>query len=393
MQEVMKAAKPAPVRVCHVVASLDRLGGHGVQAVRLIEALNREPGAGIEAELLPINPRLRWPFNLLLKVKYLRTVVNTIAYLWTLFVKLPSFDVVQVYSASYFSFIIAPAPAVLIAKLYGKPVILHYHSGEAEDHLRRWPRTTRPIMRLVDEIVVPSGFLVEVFARFGFSARAIFNLVDTSRFRFRDRQFLRPSFMTNRLLEPIYNISCVLRAFALIQQRYPEARLTLASHGWMRPQLEEEARLLGLKNTVFTGRVPPTEMPDVYEAHDIFLNATDIDNMPSSIIESYSCGLAVVTTRAGGIPYILTHEETGLMVDLKDHQAMAASAIRLIEDQELASRIIRKAREECGKYTWSQVRNDWIELYHKLAGAEISPQVKSEGASLNHNQAIAERTR
>jgi hypothetical protein len=115
MQEVMKAAKP--VRVCHVVASLDRLGGHGVQAVRLIEALNREPGARIEAELLPINPRLNWPFNLLLKVKYLRTVVNTIAYLWTLFLKLPSFDVVQVYSASYFSFIIAPLPAVLVAKL------------------------------------------------------------------------------------------------------------------------------------------------------------------------------------------------------------------------------------------------------------------------------------
>jgi glycosyltransferase involved in cell wall biosynthesis len=373
----MKAARPAPIRVCHVVASLDRLGGHGVQAVRLIESLNREPGSGFEAELLPINPRLSWPFNLLLKVKYLRTVVNTIAYLWTLFVRLPAYDVVQVYSASYFSFVIAPLPAVLIAKLYGKPVILHYHSGEAEDHLRGWPRTTRPIMRLVDEIVVPSGFLVEVFTRFGFRARAIFNLVDTSRFRFRDRQPLRPLFMTNRLIEPLYNISCVLRAFALIQQRYPEARLTIASHGWMRPQLEEEARSLGLKNTVFTGRVPPEEMPDVYDAHDIFLNATDIDNMPSSIIESYSCGLPVVTTNVGGIPHILAHEATGLMIQRNDHQAMAASAIRLLEDQELASSIIRNARKECAKYTWSQVRNDWIELYRRLAGEKGSPRNES----------------
>jgi glycosyltransferase involved in cell wall biosynthesis len=389
----MKAAKPAPVRVCHVVASLDRLGGHGVQAVRLIEALNREPGAGIEAEALPINPRLSWPFDLLLKVKYLRTVVNTIAYLCTLFLKLPSYDVVQVYSASYFSFIIAPLPAVLIAKLYGKPVILHYHSGEAEDHLRRWPLTTRPIMRLVDEIVVPSDFLVEVFARFGFRARAIFNLVDLSRFWFRERRPLRPLFLTNRNHEPLYNVGCVLRAFALVQQHYPEARLTVAGDGWMRPQLEEEARLLGLRNADFTGHLPQGEMAARCDAHDIYLNATNVDNMPSSITESYSCGMAVVTTNAGGIPYILTHEQTGLMVNLNDHQAMAASAIRLLEDQELAARIIRNARQECAKYTWSQVGDDWIELYRRLAGAEISPPVKSEGASSNHNRAMAGRTR
>jgi glycosyltransferase involved in cell wall biosynthesis len=365
MQEVMNAAKP--LRVCHVVVSLERLGGHSIAATRLIEAFAGEPEAGIEAELLPTNPRLPAPFSLLLKVKYLRTIVNTVVYLLSLFIKLPRYDVVQVYAASYFSFVITPAPAVLIAKLYGKPVILHYHSGEAEDHLRRWPLTTRLVLRLADEIVVPSEFLVDIFARFGFRARAIFNLVDFSRCRFRERNPLRPVFITNRLLEPPYNIGCALRAFALIQQRYPEARLTVASHGWLRPQLEELARALGLRNTVFTGRIPFHEMPAVYDAHDIYLNPADVDNMPGSITESFACGLAVVTTDAGGIPYILTHEETGLMVSINDHEAMAASAIRLIENQGLASRIIRNSHEKCLNYSWSQVSPNWIELYRKLA--------------------------
>lgn len=376
MKEAIKTGKP--LRVCHVVASLDWIGGHSVAATRLIEAFAQEPEAGIEAEILPINPRLWWPFCRLLKIKYVRTVVNTIAYLLTLFIKLPRYDVVQVYAASYFSFVIAPAPAVLVAKLYGKPVILHYHSGEAEDHLRRWPLTTRPILRLADEIVVPSGFLVDVFAKFGFRARAIFNLVDLSRYRFRERRPLRPVFLTNRLHEPLYNVGCVLRAFALIQKRYPEAQLTVAGDGWMRPQLEELARSLGLRNTVFTGRVPYEEMPAVYDEHDIYLNGTDVDNMPSSITESYASGVAVVTTDAGGIPYILIHEETGLMVERNDHEAMAAGAIRLVEDQELASRVIRNARKTCLNYAWPRVGADWIELYRKLAKSPGSPKLESE---------------
>ena len=101
----------------------------------------------------------------------------------------------------------------------------------------------------------------------------------------------------------------------------------------------------------FIGWVPFEAMPDLYDAADIYLNANDIDNTPVSILESFAAGLLVVTTEAGGIPYILEHERTGLMVKCGDHEALAASAIRLLEDPVLAPRLAHNARESVRPFT------------------------------------------
>jgi len=223
-------------------------------------------------------------------------------------------------------------------------------------------------MRWADVIVVPSGYLVEVFGRFGLPARYIYNIIELERFRYRERRPLSPVFLVSRLLEPLYNVACVLRAFHLIQRRYPEARLTVAADGYLRPKLERLAfKELKLKNTEFIGFVPFEKMPEMYDAADVYLTATNIDNMPSSITECMSSGLPVVTTDAGGIPYIVTHEETCLMVPRDDPEAMAAAALRLLEDNELAVRLTRQARESSRKFTWPAVRDEWVSLYHELA--------------------------
>jgi L-malate glycosyltransferase len=360
--------KDRPIRICHVAPSLDMLGGQSIQAARLLEGLKESPE--VEAELLPINPTLSGPLRRLQRVKYARTVVNTLAMLIILIVRLPRYDIVQVYAASYFSFLLTPAPAVLIAKLYGKRVIMHYHSGEAEDHLSHWRWMAAPVIRLADAVIVPSGYLVDVFARFGLRARAIFNIAALDEYRFRGRKPLRPVFFTSRSHEPLYNVPCVLRAFALIQAQYPQARLTVGGDGGERHRLEQLARELKLRNTIFTGLIPFDRMPAVYDTHDIYLTATDIDNMPNSITECFAAGLPVVTTNAGGVPYVVRHEETGLMVGRDDHEALAANAIRLIEDQELGAAIASRAREECAQYAWPLIKGQWLAIYRALARHE-----------------------
>lgn len=354
-----------PIRVCHVAPSLDLIGGQSIQAARLLEKLKEEPG--IEAELLPINPRLPRPLRRLQRIKYARTIVTALATLILLLVRLPRYDIVQVYAASYLSFLLVPAPAVLIAKLYGKRVIVHYHSGEAEDHLRHRYWMATPVIRLADIVIAPSGYLVDVFARFGLFARAIFNVAELEMYAFRERRPFRPVFFTSRSHEPLYNVACVLRAFALVQQRFPEASLTVGGDGWQRPQLEQLARELGLRNTVFTGRIPFDRMPAMYGAHDIYLMANDIDNMPNSVIECFAAGLPVVTTNAGGLPYIVKHEKTGLVVQCGDYAALAANAVRLVENQELAAGIARRAREECARYAWPLIKEQWLAVYLTLA--------------------------
>src|SRR5215213_3234413 len=241
------------VRVLIIAASLDILGGQAVQAQRLIKHLQDEPS--LEVSFLPINPRLPGALRKLQSIKYVRTVTTSILYIVNLLRLVPKYDVIHIFSASQWSFLIAPTPAIFIGKLFGKKVLLNYHSGEAENHLRRWRRSTIPILNLVDKVVVPSQFLVKVFASFGIEASAIFNDIDLTRFEFRERVPLRPVFLSNRNLEALYGVDSLLRAFALIQQQVPEATLTVVGHGSQREALESLASELDLKNILFTGRI------------------------------------------------------------------------------------------------------------------------------------------
>ncbi|MBI3652050.1 MAG: glycosyltransferase family 4 protein [Acidobacteria bacterium] len=352
------------IRVGVMVASLDILGGQAIAALRLLEGLSHS--ANIAAELLPINPRLPKPLRWLQRIKYVRTLVTFAYYVITLLVKVPRFDVLHVFSASNFSFLLAPAPAVLIGKLYGKRVIVNYHSGEAEAHLRNWRRTALPILRLADRLIVPSGFLVEVFARFGLKAQAIYNTIDLSKFRFHRHHPLRPVMFSNRNFENHYNVACALRAFALVQQQLPEARLIVAGDGSQRLKLHALAAELKLRNTEFIGAVAPETMAGLYDLADIYVNSSVVDNMPLSILEAFACGLAVVTTNAGGIPFVVENGRNGLVVESGDAQALAAGVLRLLENQDEADRLIMQARQDCQRYTWEVVGHQWVALYEEL---------------------------
>jgi glycosyltransferase involved in cell wall biosynthesis len=387
-----RGAIAEPLRVLIVAPGLEILGGQAVQAARLLSRLREEPS--LRVSFLPINPRLPGPLGKLQEIKYVRTILTSLLYWTNLLARVHRYDVIHIFSASYFSFLLAPAPAILVARLYGKKTVLNYRSGEAEDHLRRWRRTAISLIKMVDETVVPSGYLVDVFARFNLHARSIFNFVDTARFRFRERKPLRPVFLSNRNFEPLYNVACTLRAFAIIQKRFPEASLTVAGDGSQREELLRLASELDLQRTEFIGRVAPAQMHELYDAADIYLNSPDIDNMPGSIIESYAAGLPVVTTDAGGIPYILTHSETGLMVQRGDYEAMAACAVRLLENDRLAHEIASRAYAECSKYSWTSVRDRWLELYFEVAqrrGVERRP-LTAEAEKVSEGEKVRERS-
>jgi glycosyltransferase involved in cell wall biosynthesis len=360
-----------PIRLLLVAPSLRILGGQAVQANSLLEHLSREPM--FEVSFLPHNPRLPGPLNLLQSIKYLRTLVTSLVYCIRLLIEVPKNDIIHVFSASYLSFLLAPTPAIFIGRFFGKKVILNYHSGEAEDHLRCWPRTSVPIMKLADELIVPSRYLIDVFSKFGLRAYAISNIIDQDKFQFRERNPLLPIFLSNRNLYPLYNVACSLRAFARIQQRFPEARLTIAGGGRQRPYLEALARELRLQNVEFRGFVPPDKMSELYDEAHIFLNSSNIDNMPGSILDSFACGLPVVSTNAGGIRCIITHGRTGLLVPKNDYEAMASWAIRLFETPELAQSVVRNAYEETPAYTWRAVREMWLATYLRLVGMSHRP--------------------
>jgi glycosyltransferase involved in cell wall biosynthesis len=357
---------PRPLHVAIVAPTVGILGGQAVQADRLVRAWQDDPD--LRAWLVPVNPLPPGPLRAAVGVKYLRTVVTQLAY-WPLLVRaLRRADVVHVFSASYTSFLLAPLPAVIVARLLGKPVVMNYRSGEAPDHLRR-SAIARAVLRHVDRNAVPSRFLQEVFAGFGIRSEIVPNIVDVDRFAFRPRTPLAPNILSTRNFEGLYNVACTLRAFQLVQQRYPAATLTLVGGGSGEPALRQLARDLDLRHVTFAGRVPPDRIWEYYAAADIYLQTPDIDNMPASVLEAFASGCAVVSTNAGGVPAILTDEVHGLLVERDDHAAAARQIVRLLEDAALASRLADTARASCERYRWANVRAQWLALYRGVVPA------------------------
>ena len=363
------------LRVAIVAPTLEILGGHSVQAAAMLAGWRDD--AAVDAWLVPINPAPPGWLAGAARVRYVRTLVTQLAYWPRLWRELRRADVVHVFSASYTSFLLAPLPAWLVARALGKPVLLNYHSGEAADHLRR-SRLARAVLRRVGATVVPSRFLVEVFAGFGLGAQAIPNVIDRERFRFRRREHLWPRLLSTRNFEANYNVACTLRAFARVQARHPDATLTVVGSGSGAPALHALAASLGLRGVHFAGRVAPAEMAHCYDDADIYVQTPDVDNMPLSVLEAFSSGIPVVSTRAGGVGTMLTDDVHGLLAPLDDDAAVAAAVCRLLEEPGLGLRLAEAAHRETDACVWAAVRDRWASVYARLVRPSMRPIPASE---------------
>jgi len=349
------------MKVCIIAPYPGFPGGQIIQALEIIRGFKKE---GLKVHFLPVNPPLNGAWGWFQRVKYFRTLVNTVAYFFRLFRSIKNFDILHVFSASYFSFLLAPTPAVLIGRFFGKKVILNYHSGEAEDHLKRSFRIVNKVFKKVDALVVPSLYLKKIFEQFGFQAEVIFNVVDLGTFAFKKRENFKPRFLVNRSLEPMYNVGCVLKAFKIVQDSYPEAELFVIGSGSEEKNLRKLSKELDLKNVFFTGVIEHEKIPDYLSKADFLLNASNIDNMPISILEAFSCGLPVISTNPGGIPYIIEDDRNGFLVNIDDHEAIAKKAIFLLNNPGVAIRVAWTARQDCEKfYSWEVNRDKWLKLY------------------------------
>jgi len=350
-----------PPRVAIVAASPRWIGGHGVQASLLVRHWQEEE-SGVDVRFIPIDPPMpRW----LERIRFIRTLVRTPIYLAALWNGMADVDIAHIFSASYWSFLLTPMPAWLIARLRGKKTVIHYHSGEARDHLSR-SRIACKVLRAADLIVVPSAYLFDVFHEFNLRAQIVPNIVDEAQFSYRQRIPLNPRLVCTRGFHPYYGVDTVVRAFRLVQQSLPAARLCLLGNGSMEMEIRALVKELGLADVEFVGAVSHETIGRYYQENDIFINASWLDNMPVSILEAFASGTPVVTTAPEGIRYLVEHERTGLLCEVGDWKALAENVIRLFREPHLALRIAQNASKECKRFRWEQARSQWLDVYRSM---------------------------
>jgi glycosyltransferase involved in cell wall biosynthesis len=359
------ASSQKRLKVAIVAPSLRYVGGQAVQADLLMRLWQGDPD--VEVTVIAVDPPLPRLLAWAERVPGLRTILREPIYCLNLWRGLKDVDIVHIFSASYWSFLLAPGPAWLFGRLRGKKTLINYRSGEARDHLERF-RSGRFVLARVDMIVVPSGYLVDVFGEFDLKAVVVPNLVDLSQFRYRERNPLRPYLVCTRGFSTYYSVDVVVRAFAGVKKEYPEASLDLVGSGPLEGEVRKLVADLKVDGVNFTGVASRQDIGRHYDKADIVINASWLDNMPVSIIEAFGAGTPVVTTSPESMPYLVEHERTGLLSPVGDEKALAANVIRLLREPALAARLARGAYQESRKYTWDVVRRQWLDVYRELQG-------------------------
>jgi len=351
------------LKVAIVAPSLRYVGGQAVQAELLLRLWQNDPE--IEVSFIGVDPSLPRVLAWAEGIPGLRTLLREPIYFLNLWLGLKDVDIAHIFSASYWSFLLAPAPAWLFARLRGKKTLINYRSGEARDHLKRF-RSGPFVLSRTDAIVAPSGYLVDVFREFELKAVVVPNLVDLSQFHYRERNPIRPHLVCTRGFSAYYSVDIVVRAFAEVKKTYPDAQLDLVGGGPLESDVRKLVADLKLSGVNFTGVASRQNIGRCYDQADIFINASWIDNMPVSIIEADGAGTPVVTTSPESIPYLVENERTGLLSAVGDEKALAANVIRLLRDPALATSLAQNAYRESAKYTWGAVRQQWVTVYRQL---------------------------
>ena len=341
-------------------------GGMATQTVQLADLLRSE---GLRVVLVQTNAPYhpRWVGG----VRGVRAGFRFVPYVRRLWRAAGEVDIVHVMANSGLSWHLFAAPAIVIAKLRGRPVLVNYRGGDADRFLARSGSFVRATLRRADAIAVPSGFLQDVFRRHGASARIVPNIVDTARFSPASLpRVADPSWhiVVARNLEAIYDVATALRALAQIRRAIPEARMSVAGSGPELSALQALARDLGVDRAVtFTGRLDRDQMAELYRAANVMLNPSRVDNQPNSLLEALACGLPIVSTNVGGVPFVVAHERTALLVEPGDHAAMADAIVRLRDEPALARSLADAGLAASQQYTWQRVRGLLFGLYEEIA--------------------------
>jgi glycosyltransferase involved in cell wall biosynthesis len=255
----------------------------------------------------------------------------------------------------------------LLLRQIGKPYVLTLHGGNLPAFGRRWSWRLRRQLRLAAAITTPSRYLFEAMRPYCSQVKLLPNPLDVGAFQFCLRQNVSPRLVWLRKFHHIYNPSLAPRTVALLKDEFPELHLTMIGPDKRDGALAHTQRTaaeLGLSSRYisFQSTVPASQVPCELAKSDIFLNTTNVDNTPVSILEAMAGGLCIVSTKVGGIPFLLEDGYDSLLVPPDDPSAMAQAIRRILTEPGLAQRLSLNARRKVEEFDWSKILPQWEDL-------------------------------
>ncbi|MCQ2341407.1 MAG: glycosyltransferase family 4 protein [Paludibacteraceae bacterium] len=274
------------------------------------------------------------------------------------------YDILHIHGCSYRG-MLPIVYGVICGKCWRKRIIITYHGGEAAEYFAKHIHFVRKWLMKADERIVLSDFLKNIFDRYQIPCVVIPNIVSFASLNAK-RMVVNPPirFISVRHLRDLYNIPCILCAFEKVHRSVPNSTLQILGQGPLRSSLEQWVRKHGLtQNVVFVGQVPNTEISHYLSQSDVMLSAPHIDNMPVSVLEAMNAGVLVISSRVGGVPYIIDENRTGLFFADDNSDELAEKMIWAIEHSNDVQQLIDAAQIEVQKYKWDNIREKIYNVY------------------------------
>lgn len=257
-----------------------------------------------------------------------------------------------------------------ILTILQKPYVLTLHGGNLPSFAQRWPRRVRRLLEGARVVTTPSRYLRESMRAYRDDLELLPNPIDLSRYDFCLRERPQPHLIWLRAFHQIYNPVLAPRVLAVLAREFRELRLTMIGPDKGDGSLQEARRVaaeLGVERRIeFSGGIAKQAVPGWLNRGDLFLNTTNVDNMPVSVLEAMACGLAVVSTNVGGIPYLLHNDADALLVPPGDPDAMSAAVRRILTEPGLAAKLSRNGREQAEQCDWSAILPRWETIFGSL---------------------------
>ncbi|MDQ3393965.1 MAG: glycosyltransferase family 4 protein [Bacteroidota bacterium] len=268
---------------------------------------------------------------------------------------------IDTYSTTNFLYALAAGHLAYTFKIPYIPIL---HGGNLPHRLVNNPWLCKNLFGNSFNNVSPSTFLFKAFKDHGYKVVYIPNSIDLELYPFKRRETLKPSLLYVRSFHKIYNPEMAINVLREVSKIYPECRLCMVGpdKDGSLERVKALASKMNLSDKVnFTGQLTKGEWIKLSRDYDIFINTTNFDNHPVSVIEAMALGLPVVSTNVGGLPFLIDNEVDGILVPPQDPGTFSDAVIALLQSPEKALVQADKARLKAEGFHWNKVKIQWKE--------------------------------
>ncbi|MDO1501065.1 glycosyltransferase family 4 protein [Winogradskyella maritima] len=266
--------------------------------------------------------------------------------------------IIDTYSTQNFYYAVAVAQ---LCRCLGLPYICSLNGGNLPYRLEQNPKHSKALFGRAQYNVSPSRYLQQAFKTQGFEeVLYIPNSIAIDQYPITKKTFDSIRLLWVRSFSKIYNPEMAIEVLQKLKTAGYTVELCMVgpdSDSSM-AKVKALASSKGLQPRI-TGKLTKPEWIALSQDYNIFINTTDYDNMPVSVVEAMALGFPIVSTNPGGMPYLIEDGKDGLLVKTGDTNAMCQAIIRIYEDAKLRKALRFNARSHAEHFDWQNVKERW----------------------------------